>query len=117
MDARATFLEGEGLARRQGERLVMTSALIDTLRQRDLDAAHAAIAARTGLAHQPSATGEHVSGIYRARVSLASGRFAMLADGLGFQPVPWRPALNRTRGPHVAGTLAARGWYLWPPGR
>src|SRR3546814_3085164 len=48
MDARATFLEGEGLARRQGERLVMTSGLIDTLRQRDLDAAHAAIAARKG---------------------------------------------------------------------
>src|SRR3546814_18269246 len=68
MDARATFLEGEGLARRQGERLVMTSGLIDTLRQRDPDAAHAAIAARTGLAHPPSAkdrrsvvTGKRVS--------------------------------------------------------
>ncbi|PQM25910.1 type VI secretion protein [Sphingopyxis lindanitolerans] len=117
MDARATFLEGEGLARRQGERLVMTSGLIDTLRQRDLDAAHAAIAARTGLAHQPSANGEHVSGIYRERVSLASGRFAMIDDGLGFQLVPWRPALDRHLGQHVAGTMAAGGSIDWSLGR
>src|SRR3546814_17595623 len=101
MDARATFLEGEGLARRQGERLVMTSGLIDTLRQRDLDAAHAAIAARTGLAHQPSANGEPVSGLYRERGSLASGRFPMIADGLDFHIVPRRRALDRPRRPHV----------------
>lgn len=117
MAARATFLEGEGLARRQGQRLVMTSGLIDTLKQRDLDAAQAAIAARTGLAHQPSANGEHVSGIYRERVSLASGRFAMIDDGLGFQLVPWRPALDRHLGQHVAGTMAAGGSIDWSLGR
>lgn len=117
MAARATFLEGEGLARRQGQRLVMTSGLIDTLKQRDLDAAQTAIAARTGLAHQPSANGEHVSGIYRERVSLASGRFAMIDDGLGFQLVPWRPALDRHLGQHVAGTMAAGGSIDWSLGR
>ena len=117
MDARATFLEGEGLARRQGQRLVMTSGLIDTLKQRDLDAAQTAIAARTGLAHQPSANGEHVSGIYRERVSLASGRFAMIDDGLGFQLVPWRPALDRHLGQHVAGTMATGGSIDWSLGR
>jgi type IV secretory pathway VirD2 relaxase len=117
MAARATFLEGEGLARRQGQRLVMTSGLIDTLKQRDLDAAQAAIAARTGLAHQPSANGEHVSGIYRERVSLASGRFAMIDDGLGFQLVPWRPALDRHLGQHVSGTMAAGGSIDWSLGR
>ena len=117
MAARATFLEGEGLAWRQGQRLVMTSGLIDTLKQRDLDAAQTAIAARTGLAHQPSANGEHVSGIYRERVSLASGRFAMIDDGLGFQLVPWRPALDRHLGQHVAGTMAAGGSIDWSLGR
>src|SRR3546814_2688662 len=95
MEARVTFLETEGLARRQGPRLVMAPGIIETLKQRDLEAAQASIAARTGLAHQPSANGEHVTGIYRERVSLASGRFAMIDDGLGFQLVPWRPALDR----------------------
>lgn len=117
MDARATFLEGQGLARRQGQKLIMASGLIDTLKQRDLDAAQAAIAARTGLAHQPSANGEHVSGIYRERMSLASGRFAMIDDGLGFQLVPWRPALDRHLGQHVAGTMASGGSIDWSLGR
>lgn len=117
MDARAAFLEGEGLARRQGRRLVMASGLIETLKQRDLDTAQAVIAARTGLAHQPSANSEHVSGIYRERVSLASGRFAMIDDGLGFQLVPWRPALDRHLGQHVAGTMAAGGSIDWSLGR
>jgi len=117
MEARAKFLESEGLARRKGQRLILASDLIDTLKGRDLDAAATAIAARTGLAHQPSASGEHVSGTYRERVSLASGRFAMIDDGLGFQLVPWRPALDRHLGQHINGTLAAGGSIDWSLGR
>jgi hypothetical protein len=41
-----------------------------------------------GLAHHPSAEGERVSGICRQRVTLASGRFAMTDDGVGFQLMP-----------------------------
>ena len=52
------------------------------------------ISAQTGLAHQPYAEGDHITGTYRQRLSLASGRFAMIDDGLGFQLVPWRPALE-----------------------
>src|SRR3546814_4018587 len=55
--------------------------------------------------------------IYRERVSLASGRFAMIDDGLGFQLVPWRPALDRHLGQHVAGTMAAGGSIDWSLGR
>lgn len=53
------------------------------------------IAAETGLSHRPSIEGEHVSGTYRQRLTLASGRFAMIDDGLGFQLVLWRPALDQ----------------------
>ena len=65
--------------------------------------------AETGLAHRPSAEGEHISGVYRQRVTLASGRFAMIDDGLGFQLVPWRPALEQTLGQQVSGTLTHGG--------
>ena len=41
-----------------------------------------------------SAEGEHVAGVYRQRVQLASGRFAMIDNGLGFELVPWKPALE-----------------------
>src|SRR3546814_19970216 len=57
-----------------------------------LAAATVAIARRTGLTHRPSTEGDYVSGVKRERVTLASGRFAMVDDGLGFQLAPWRPA-------------------------
>ena len=117
MKARAAFLEGEGLARRQGGRWNLEPGLIETLRRRDLEAAGAAIAARTGLAHRPSAPGERLAGIYRERVMLASGRFAMIDDGLGFQLVPWRPALDRHLGKQVIGTITGAGGIDWALGR
>jgi hypothetical protein len=44
---------------------------------------------------------------------LASGRFAMIDDGLGFQLVPWRPALDANLGRHVSGTVAKGGAIDW----
>ena len=98
MDRRIDHLVEQDLARRQGQRVIFARDLINTLRRRELDEAAAKLSADTGLAHRPSAEGEHVSGVYRQRVTLASGRFAMIDDGLGFQLVPWRPALGAEAG-------------------
>lgn len=117
MAARGEHLATEGLARRQGQRMVFARDLLDTLRARELEAATGAIAARTGLAHRPSAPGEYVTGAYRERVTLASGRFALIDDGLGFQLVPWRPALDQHLGQHVSGTLTPGGGVDWSFGR
>ena len=78
--------------RGQGSSLPAISSI--RLRQQELDATVAKLSAETGLAHNPSSEGERIVGIYRQRVTLASGRFAMIDDGLGFQLVPWRPALG-----------------------
>ena len=117
MTARAEHLASEGLARRQGQRWVFARDLINTLRDRELADASDAIAERTGLADRPSASGEYVNGVYRERVTLASGRFAMIDDGLGFQLVPWRPALDQHLGNHVAGTMTPGGSVDWTFGR
>lgn len=109
MDRRVDLLIDEGLATRQGQKVVFARGLLNTLRQRELDNAAARLSAETGRAHHPSAEGEHVAGIYRQRVTLASGRFAMLDDGVGFQLVPWRPALDRNLGHHVSGVITASG--------
>ena len=87
-DARRDHLAEEGLAHRRSDRTVFESDLLPKLEERDLGAAVAEIAERTGLPHRPSAPGDYVSGIYRERMTLASGRFAMIDDGLGFQLVP-----------------------------
>ncbi|MBB3890589.1 type IV secretory pathway VirD2 relaxase [Phenylobacterium haematophilum] len=117
MAARVDHLATEGLARRQGQAVIFARDLLDTLGRRELADATQAIAARTGLAHRPSAPGEYVTGTYRERVTLASGRFAMIDDGLGFQLVPWRPALDQHLGKQVTGALTQSGGIEWQIGR
>ncbi|MBB2185441.1 relaxase/mobilization nuclease domain-containing protein [Gluconacetobacter liquefaciens] len=117
MAQRIDHLASEGLARRQGERVVFAPDLIGTLRQRDLDQAAARFAVQTGLEHRPAKEGEIVSGVYRQRVALSSGRFAMVDDGLGFQLVPWRPALEQKLGRQVSGTMSPGGSVDWNFGR
>src|SRR3546814_18884080 len=108
MDARSRHLAEQGLASRQGQRVILAQGLIETLNARDLDAASRPIAERTGLAHRPSGSNDYVSGIYRERVTLSSGRFAMIEVGIGFQPVHSRPALAQHFGQHVTGTLNSK---------
>lgn len=122
MDARAQELEASGLARRQGSGLRFERDLIETLRAREMREATDAIAQRTALAHRPSAEGEYVAGVYRERVNLASGRFAMIEvingdGGMGFQLVPWRPALDPHLGTHISGTMGPGGSVDWSIGR
>jgi type IV secretory pathway VirD2 relaxase len=117
MEQRVDHLVEEGLARRQEQRVIFARDLLDTLRRRELDDAIAKLSAETGLAHHPSGEGDHVAGTYRQRVALASGRFAMIDDGLGFQLVPWRPALEQKLGTHVSGTLTQGGSVDWSFGR
>src|ERR1700730_13203942 len=52
IQARAEHLAGEGLARRQGQRVIMQRDLLNTLRRRELDAAGAKISDKTRLAHR-----------------------------------------------------------------
>jgi type IV secretory pathway VirD2 relaxase len=117
MDRRLEHLAGEGLVHRQGRRVIFARGLLDTLRTRDLTAAAARISAETGLAYRPPVEGEHVAGVYRQRLTLSSGRFAMIDNGLGFQLVPWRPALEQQLGQQVRGVLATGGNVDWSFGR
>jgi hypothetical protein len=117
MDRRIDHLAQHGMAERQGRRVVFARDLINTLRRQELDGAASKLSAETGLAHQPSAEGEHVSGIYRQRVTLSSGRFAKIDDGMGFQLVPWRPALEQQIGKQIGGVMAPGGAVDWNFGR
>ncbi|MAM94961.1 VirD2 family relaxase/mobilization nuclease [Parvibaculum sp.] len=117
MDRRAARLLQEGLAERQGRRIVFNRNLIDTLRRRELDALGGKLAAETGLPFNRAAGGDYVSGTYRQRLALASGRFAMIDDGLGFQLVPWSPSLEKNLGRHVSGVARGDGGVDWSFGR
>ena len=103
--ARETFLIEQGLAHRIGERVILARDLLQTLRSRELEGAVREIERDTGLASREIVQGARISGIYRREVQLASGRFAMLDDGIGFSLVPWRPVLEGRLGEHVSATL------------
>jgi type IV secretory pathway VirD2 relaxase len=117
MDARTDHLVREGLARRYGERTVFERGLIDTLRRRELDAVGAKIAGESGLVYRPTQAGEKIAGVVRRRLALASGRFAMIDDGLGFRLVPWASALEQQLGRQVAGVVRDGGGIDFALGR
>jgi type IV secretory pathway VirD2 relaxase len=116
LDRRIDVLAERSLVRRDGDKVLVGRNLIGALRKRELDTVGRRLAEETGLAHMPAESGENVSGIYRRRLSLASGRFAMIDNGLGFQLVPWVPSLERELGRHVNG-LAGPGGVDWSFGR
>jgi hypothetical protein len=81
------------------------------------EAAHKSSFVRTtALQHYSVEEGATVAGAYRRRVDLASGRFAMIDDGLGFSLVPWSPSLERHLGHDISG-LAQAGRIEWSFGR
>ncbi len=117
LDQRAEHLIGEGLAERQGGRVVFARRLLNTLRDREVNALGEKLATETGLPFNRAGGGDYVSGTYRQRLGLASGRFAMIDDGLGFQLVPWSPSLEKQIGRHVSGVARDDGGVDWGFGR
>lgn len=116
MQARATYLEGKGLTRRKGERVIVARGLLNTLREREVITVAQRIAIQTGLQFQPLGEDGRASGVYRCSVMLASGRYAMLDDGLGFTLVPWRPVLTRRLGESMTVSIEqGRATWMFGP--
>lgn len=116
MRDREDFLVDQGLAERRGQRIFFARNLLAALRNRDVEAAARKIADETGLQHRPVRDAERIDGVYRRSVLLASGRFAVLDDGMGFSLVPWRPVLEKHLGQTVGGVVS-RNTVSWEFGR
>ncbi|WP_034293649.1 MULTISPECIES: relaxase/mobilization nuclease and DUF3363 domain-containing protein [Burkholderiales] len=113
---RSDFLIEQGLGERRGQRVILARNLLATLRGREIDSAAKTIATETGLAHRAVTDGERVTGIYRRNVLLASGRFAVLDDGMGFSLVPWKPVIDQRLGQSIVATVRGNS-VSWEIGR
>ena len=102
---RADFLAEQDLAEHRGQRVVLACNLLATLRGRELAKVAQDIATETGLEHRSVTDGQRVTGIYRRSVMLASERYAMLDDGMGFSLVPWKPVIEQRLGQQLAATV------------
>ncbi len=113
---RTDFLVEQGLAERRGQRVILARNLLATLRSRELAKTARDIAAETGLEYRAVTDGQRVAGIYRRSVLLASGRYAMLDDGVEFSLVPWKPVIEQRMGQQIAVTVRGSN-SSWEIGR
>lgn len=66
---------------------------------------------------RPAVPGNFVAGRLIGTTQLSSRRFVLIDDGLGFSPVPWRPALEQYVGRHTSGVVREAGGVDWSFGR
>ncbi|MFT8674938.1 MAG: DUF3363 domain-containing protein, partial [Acetobacter sp.] len=113
MEKRTDHLMEQGLASRDGGSVRYARNLIAMLRQRELETLGRSLAGKSGMPFRRSGEGDPVTGTYHQRFNLASGRFAMIDDGLGFELVPWSPSLEKQRGREVSGIMRGDGGIDW----
>jgi len=105
LDDRKSFLVEQDLAERRGQHIVLVRNLLSTLCTKELESTARRIESDTGLVYRPTPDGDRVSGTYRRSLLLASGRFAMIDDGMGFSLVPWRPVIESRLGQSVSAIV------------
>jgi type IV secretory pathway VirD2 relaxase len=118
MERRRQSLVNMGHAvRLEDGRIRVSKDFIANLERTEVTRVGKAMAAERGLKFATAKTGEYVSGTLVGSTQLASGRFAMIDDGIGFQLVPWQPVLDKRIGQHVSGILRNAGGIEWSLGR
>ena len=118
MERRRQSLVNMGHAiRLEDGRIRASKDLVANLERTEVTRIGKAMAAERGLTFTAAKTGEYVSGTLVGSTQLASGRFAMIDDGIGFQLVPWQPLLDKRIGQHISGTVRAAGGIEWSFGR
>jgi type IV secretory pathway VirD2 relaxase len=118
MDRRKQTLVDMGHAVRLDDgRIRVPKDFIANLVRAEVSRVGKAMAAERGLTFTTAKTGEYVSGTLVGSTQLASGRFAMIDDGIGFQLVPWQSVLDKRVGQHITGIMRNASGIEWSFGR
>ena len=113
---RRQWLIAEGLAQEEQGRIVYRANLLGVLRRREMNRIAGQLSDELGLSYAEAKPGERIEGIYRRRVELASGRYALIEKSREFTLVPWRPVLDYHLEKQVSGVM--RGDSInWTIGR
>jgi len=118
LDRRAERLVETGHAKREADgAFVLPRNLVTTLERQEVERVGRELAKVRGMNFHPTKAGWHVSGTLAGSTDLASGRYAMIEDGLGFSLVPWQPVLDQRIGRHITGVMRGNGGIEWNLGR
>jgi hypothetical protein len=88
--------------------------LLPALGRQEMERVGRKLATERGLSFKPIEDGQTIRGKLVGSTQLASGRFAMIEDGLGFSLVPWRPVIEKQIGREVIGVMRGTdvSWQL-----
>ena len=114
--ARQTWLIEQELGNRSSGRMSYRPDMVATLQERELLAASRAISDELSKPFAAARQGDRVDGIFRRRLDLASGRFALIEKSREFSLVPWQSVLARHIGKPVACVIR-EGEVNWTIGR
>jgi type IV secretory pathway VirD2 relaxase len=118
LDRRAERLVEMGHATREPDgAFILPRNLVATLERQEVERAGQELAKARGMTFQPAKPGWHLSGRLAGSTDLASGRYAMIEDGLGFSLVPWQPVLDQHIGRRITGIMRGDGGIEWHLGR
>ncbi|WP_375552541.1 DUF3363 domain-containing protein [Rhodophyticola porphyridii] len=117
LDRRAQRLVDMGHATAKDGQISIPRKTVAVLERREVERIGKVLAAERGREWEPAQTGNHVGGTLVGSTQLASGRFAMIDDGLGFSLVPWSPPLEKQLGKHINGIAMPGGGVDWDFGR
>ena len=115
MVRQAWLIERE-LAEQVGGRIAYRPEMLASLQQRELLTVAKRISDELGKPFEEAWQGDRIDGVFRRRVDLVSGRFALIEKSREFSLVPWRPMLERHVGKRVSGVLRGKG-VSWSIGR
>lgn len=104
---RRQWLIKQGFADERQDQVVYRANLLAILRRRELARVAVQVSGELGLPYVEAGDAKRIEGIYRRRLDLVSGRFAVIERAQDFTLVPWRPVLDRNLGKAVTGP--ARG--------
>ncbi|UNC15923.1 DUF3363 domain-containing protein [Acidiphilium multivorum] len=113
LDRRAQRLVEMGHATAKDGFISIPRRTIAALERQEVERVGKEMAAERGLTYAPSGPGEYVSGRLAGVANLASGRFAMIEDGMGFQLVPWQPVLEKRFDHYISGFRRDDGGIEW----
>src|SRR5262245_41187222 len=117
LELRKDELVRQGHMRRTTEGgLQVRTDLLGTLRHQEVERVGRELATKHGRTFQSIKDGQTVRGKLVGSTQLASGRFAMIDDGLGFSLVPWRAVIENEIGRQVIGVVRG-GDISWQLGR
>ncbi len=113
---RRQWLIAAGLVDPSDEAARLPPTLLATLQRRELLRAAATLSNELGKPFADALGDGRIDGVYRRRIDLAGGRFAVIERSRDFALVPWRPVIEPRLGQRVGGVLRESG-VSWTFGR